>query len=1736
RVAGLDISIENPAGSKRREEWPALAHHYGYIKGTIGKDKDHVDVFLTEHAADTQRPVFVIDQRTQDGRFDEHKVVLGASNMAAARKAYLANYSKGWKGVGRVTQMTHAEFEQWVRDPNNTTRPAAASFTPAAKTAEQAPTAPTPTAAATEPKARQVTADAAFAANRAAIKAKGLKKGDAVSFTSNGRTFTGKILSLGDAEQGVVAVGVEGARGVADYHVAAAQLTKGVGEPGDAGAGATTTAPAPAASAASAPQPRVRMVRGTKEFVASDRSTLEAYFQPGREIPGYGGKDRVVSFDWNGGNWGVKVQGLTFNGKDVSHEAPRTHSTLPTQKELHAVFGSAAQYSSTRKPKGPVARKTSPATALFSKAGRAGSDRADWQEFPQAVIAEPFGPGQQQLRTHPDYEAAKGGDRAAAARLVGDRLTPEAVQRVRDMIGDRKPILVAVHAEEASGRNQIPLAYASALGQALGLPVDREIVQSVRAHHTAAGAFHRIAFQAVFDGPVERGADYLVIDDALTMGGTLANLRGHIEANGGHVVGATVLTGHPNGATMALQPATAQRLRETFGNDLDRYLENEFGFDSSRLTEGEAGHILAARSLDAIRDRISQARQAAGGGLDGRLLRSASDRTQPQGRLTLERAQQLKTELTQHWGDNAPSIRLVASADDLPAAVKADPDFRRVEGVYNGSPVIWLNVGRIQNEQRFAQVLAHEALGHYGVERVVGAEQWGRIADSIEALRQRGASAQLRRIFSEIEDRQPGLDRDTFAREAIAFMAEKGIRNSFVARVMSAVRRFLRRVMPSARWSETEIRGLLTQAESFLHQQAATPAERRALVQRYAFSAADNPQYGESGLQVDETPVDRDFVAGLSPAERKSPAMGAFANGLWHELGTASPFFKDWFGDSKVVDGKGEPLKVYHGTGEEFAAFDPGRAGKSTGHMTARLGIFFDARKEKAEHYARIATNDVPAEQHVYEVYLAIQHPYEMSKAQFMDVEGTDDATALRARLEREGYDGIRLPDIGQWIAFRADQIKATENRGTFDRSDNRMLFSKAPGDVVDDLAAVTREATQFDASIIDKARAALKSATPEGLATLAKKVKDRTRGSWLGFLTTRHLTELGSDHFATMHHYSDYLAEMGADRNALQQEGEDVAESVRKWAGKNQPAARAMFDLMHDATIQGVDPAESFQPLQFRYAGQLHEATPKNVREALRAIKEQMRGRAGDNKTDMLAEAKVIRGMPARDKARRQTYPTLVERWNSLSPEAQQHYRVMRDLYAKRSKQVEDALVQRIEDLRGDQAGKHKARLIATIRAQFESARLQGVYFPLQRFGQYFVAGERDGTNTFQMFENQDELERAVKGLRERGFTVVAQGRKGEQRAKDAPSGTFVADVLEKLNKAGASEKMQDEIYQLYLQSLPELSMRKHSIHRQTVPGFDPDALRAFAFNMHHGAHQLARLRYSHKLQSVLDTLREQQEARRREAGGDTRAIVAGDVILDELAQRHEWISNPQASALVNKISSAGFLYYLGVTPAAALVNLTQVPFLALPHLGSRFGGVKAMNALLAGMKDSVRTGGHIQRTLTDSEELRAHAYLQRAGALDKTQAHNLAGIAEGGLAGYNPAWATAMKWVGMPFHVAEVINREATGMAAYRLARGQGMGFDEAVKFAANAIQDTMFDYSNQNRARFMQDGWKKVLLMFRQYSLNMTWHMGRMLWQATKGESPDVKRIARRNLAGVLCMSPLFSAVLGLPLMSV
>ena len=89
--------------------------HYGYIRRTeSAADGDHVDVFV---GPDPESPaVFVIDQQKPNGRFDEHKVMIGFLSEKDAIDAYKASYSSDWQGLRCVTAMTVEQFGNWLND------------------------------------------------------------------------------------------------------------------------------------------------------------------------------------------------------------------------------------------------------------------------------------------------------------------------------------------------------------------------------------------------------------------------------------------------------------------------------------------------------------------------------------------------------------------------------------------------------------------------------------------------------------------------------------------------------------------------------------------------------------------------------------------------------------------------------------------------------------------------------------------------------------------------------------------------------------------------------------------------------------------------------------------------------------------------------------------------------------------------------------------------------------------------------------------------------------------------------------------------------------------------------------------------------------------------------------------------------------------------------------------------------------------------------------------------------------------------------------------------------------------------------------------------------------------------------------------------------------------------------------------------------------------------------------
>ena len=132
QVGTFDITIEQPQGSVRKgtdadgKQWESKMNNtYGYIRGAVGVDGDHIDVFLSNDIDGWNgRKVFVVDQYNPDGSFDEHKVMLGFNDVDDAKSDYLANYESGWENGRRidVSTVNLEDFEKWIASSKRKTK------------------------------------------------------------------------------------------------------------------------------------------------------------------------------------------------------------------------------------------------------------------------------------------------------------------------------------------------------------------------------------------------------------------------------------------------------------------------------------------------------------------------------------------------------------------------------------------------------------------------------------------------------------------------------------------------------------------------------------------------------------------------------------------------------------------------------------------------------------------------------------------------------------------------------------------------------------------------------------------------------------------------------------------------------------------------------------------------------------------------------------------------------------------------------------------------------------------------------------------------------------------------------------------------------------------------------------------------------------------------------------------------------------------------------------------------------------------------------------------------------------------------------------------------------------------------------------------------------------------------------------------------------------------------------
>ncbi|HCM1854066.1 TPA: PLxRFG domain-containing protein [Salmonella enterica subsp. arizonae serovar 56:z4,z23:-] len=731
-----------------------------------------------------------------------------------------------------------------------------------------------------------------------------------------------------------------------------------------------------------------------------------------------------------------------------------------------------------------------------------------------------------------------------------------------------------------------------------------------------------------------------------------------------------------------------------------------------------------------------------------------------------------------------------------------------------------------------------------------------------------------------------------------------------------------------------------------------------------------------------------------------------------------------------------------------------------------------------------------------------------------------------------------RLKNLGDW-AEKTD--KARDLTVNFSLTGKDGLFSKPlPGET--ETEATQRRSKNFGRVVHDTVGNVHNLRPTDIIKRLTSNLS--SNALMIGTLTNRQLAAVYNKLMKTDYagQYQDLQAKMEARRNRIMNSAERGIEN--QWNKLSKDESRSLSDLMVDATMTRVHPDK---PL----AEQDRFQNLKNEQTLLRSSK------SSENKEE--AASRLVRVSADLD-AMRENYNDLHSRWMKLSPEAKELWHDTEKWYKNSYADLKEALIQRINDVGGDQ----NAALISRVREQFERALKDGPYFPLARFGKYVVTARKDGDYIREHFETRSAALAALEAYRKDGYEAV-QSVKAKDNGKNNDSAHSLGkEILELLNKSEDGslnkEQLTDQVWQTMLELMPDASYARHFIRRRRVKGASHDARRAFANSAFHFAHHVSKIEYGHKMQAVLDDMGNEIDAAMK---GDYSGVQPDNLetaqrMLDELKMRHDMTMNPSGDGFGNALTGTGYVFNMAANPSSAIINMTQTALVALPQLAARYGWKNAMKAMGAATADYFRSADKrfkwfgkgsswldrdawlsmSRSNRLNADELELMKRLNEDGVISITQASSLAQRAESGTQDkihFNKALDMSILVGGQLFHNIEVANREVTALAAYRLAKDAAGGrIDpvQAYKVASNAVYDAHFDYSSSNRPRWMRQSWQKVLFQFKMYAQHMFYTLGRSFTQSFKGETPEIRRQAQKEFLGYMLMHTLAAGVTGLP----
>ena len=557
----------------------------------------------------------------------------------------------------------------------------------------------------------------------------------------------------------------------------------------------------------------------------------------------------------------------------------------------------------------------------------------------------------------------------------------------------------------------------------------------------------------------------------------------------------------------------------------------------------------------------------------------------------------------------------------------------------------------------------------------------------------------------------------------------------------------------------------------------------------------------------------------------------------------------------------------------------------------------------------------------------------------------------------------------------------------------------------------------------------------------------------------------------------------------------------------------------------------------------------------------------------------------PKKEETSQADYDRVVNKYKKLDPMGKQLYIQMRNAYAEMYQHILDSIEDRINTLVTDP--KTRLQLKQDVLEKLAKRGQIDPYFALTRKGKYWLSYNLNNEPYVEAYETERERNKQAALVEKEGVSDISQfSQLSEYKYSRAPSGSFVNKMLNilEINKPqGLSaeeskryDESADEVMRLYISTLPETSFAQSFQKRKETLGFKKDAIEALRDRMYNTAQQLGRMRYSAKLNKLLEEMREYSKLASRgmstekDAEGKPKAIPKIDnKIINEYIgafEKHaQAITNPNISSAARMLNTLGFNYLLGFNISSALVNLGQVPMIVAPYLAGEHTWGQTMGAIndayktymnsgfgkdvrstrMIGGKEIVTQKGmpSITNYGADTEMGKKYAILieegKKMGQFNRSQFHDVLEV-DG-----RKDWGNTLNAASsFAFHHGERMNREVSMMAAYdlQLAKLKKQGKTgkeaeiEAAKYAFNVTEMTNGGVSAASAPLIAKNSLGKVLFMFKRYGVSMYYMLFKVTREALKGKTPEIRKAAMSQLAGVYGTSALFAGLQGIPMFGV